>query len=155
MNRKWKLRFLGLAEYIAQWSKDPSTKVGAVIVRPDKSIVSMGFNGFPKGVDDNIERYHNRNIKYELIVHGELNAISFANEPITGCVLFTWPFLPCVRCAGIIIQSGICHVIAPQLPNALKERWEKSLTGTKNMFNEANIIWEANITQEEILQESK
>ena len=47
MNRKWKLRFLGLSEYIAQWSKDPSTKVGAVIVRPDKSIVSMGFNGFP------------------------------------------------------------------------------------------------------------
>lgn len=139
---KWRDRFLKLAEHVAQWSRDPSTKVGAVIVRPNKSIASLGFNGFPQGIDDANERYEDRSIKYDLIVHGEINAISFAQESLVGYTLYTWPFLPCCRCAGIIIQNGINAVIAPVLPDELKERWEGALATTKQMFDEANVAWQ-------------
>lgn len=138
-NEKWIHRFLGLAEHVAQWSRDPSTKVGAVIVRPNKGVASLGFNGFPQGILDSEERYNDRTVKYDLIVHGEINAIAFAQEPLHGYTLYTWPFLPCCRCAGIVIQNGISVVIAPVIPEELKERWEKSLNTTKEMFAEANV----------------
>ena len=70
----WDRRFLGLAAHIATWSKDPSTKVGAVIVRPNKTIVSVGFNGLPRGVDDLDSRYNERALKYAMTVHAEANA---------------------------------------------------------------------------------
>ena len=109
----WNQRFLSLAEHISTWSKDPSTQVGAVIVDDQRRIISTGYNGFPRGVNDFPERYNNRDIKYEMIVHGEINAILFANQSIHGCTLYTWPFMPCSRCAAIVIQSGIRTVVAP------------------------------------------
>jgi len=139
---KWKQRFLELARHVSQWSRDPSTKVGAVIVRPDKSVASIGFNGFPQGVSDAEERYTNRDLKYELIVHGEINAISFTQECIHGYTLFTYPFLPCTRCAGIVIQNGIKQVIAPTLPEHLVARWSQSISLTKSIFDEAGVRWE-------------
>ena len=75
MNDKWKRRFIELAKHISTWSKDPSTQVGAVIVRPDKTIASVGFNGFPRGVDDRPEKLADRPLKYQMIVHAEINAI--------------------------------------------------------------------------------
>ena len=142
MNVKWKRRFLELAEHVSKWSKDPSTKVGAVIVRPNKSVCSVGFNGFPMGMSDDPVIYAERSLKYELIVHGELNAIAFTQEDLTGYTLFTWPFLPCSRCAGPVIQNGITEVVAPKLSPELAERWEQSLRLSKKMFCEACIIWE-------------
>ena len=71
---KWDRRYLDIAKSVSQWSKDPSTKVGAVLVR-DNRIVSVGYNGFPEGVDDSEERYNNRELKYDLVVHAEVNAI--------------------------------------------------------------------------------
>lgn len=93
MDKKWDLRFLRLSQCISTFSKDPSTKVGAVIVRPDKTIASMGFNGFPKKLKDDA-RYNDREVKYSLIVHGEINAILFAKESLTGYTLYTYPFMP-------------------------------------------------------------
>jgi dCMP deaminase len=92
---KWDVRFLELANHIAQWSKDPSTKVGAVIVRPDRTICSVGYNGFPRGVDDNEERYMDRPTKYEFVVHAEANAIIHAREPLHDYILYTYPLMPC------------------------------------------------------------
>ena len=74
---KWDKRWIGVAEHIARFSKDPSTQVGAVIVDGMNRLVSIGYNGFPRGVADDDERYNNRKTKLKLIVHAEANAISF------------------------------------------------------------------------------
>src|SRR3989344_2191240 len=81
---KWDRRFLALAEHVAQWSKDPSTKTGAVIVDPNNRVVSLGYNGFPRGVNDLPERLSNRELKYKIIVHCERNALLFARESVRG-----------------------------------------------------------------------
>ena len=83
MNTDWDKRFLELASVVGSWSKDPSTKVGAVIVNENKQIVSMGYNGFPRGVRDDY-RLENRETKYNLIVHAEANAIIHAKESLEG-----------------------------------------------------------------------
>jgi len=123
-SEKWDRRFLGLAAYLAQWSKDPSTKVGAVIVRPDKTVASLGFNGFPRGAKDDEALYADREWKYAHIIHGEVNATVHAREPVAGYALFTWPMMPCIRCAPIIIQAGIRLFVCPHASeDALSRRW--------------------------------
>lgn len=135
---KWDKRFLALARFVAQWSKDPSTKVGAVIVDSNKRIVSLGFNGFPQGVVDTEERLNTRETKYEITVHAEINAILFSSRDLTGCTLYTWPFPPCSRCAAQVIQSGIKRVVAPGLL-ASDSRWAGSISRATEMFYEANL----------------
>lgn len=132
----WHQRFLDLAQHISGWSKDPSTKVGAVIVDNQRRIISTGYNGFPRGVDDSGDRYENRDVKYEMIVHGEINAILFARQDLQNTTLYTWPFMPCSRCAGIVIQSGIRRVVAPYCDN---HRWVSSFEITKRMFGESGV----------------
>jgi dCMP deaminase len=132
----WNQRFLSLAEHIAQWSKDPSTQVGAVIVDPSRRIISTGYNGLPQGVDDTDYRLHTREIKYEMIVHGEINAILFAKQDLLGSTLYTWPFMPCSRCASIVIQSGIKTVVAPLNDSP---RWKDSFQLSQTMFAEAGV----------------
>ena len=78
MSEKWDRRFLELAEHISTWSKDPSTKVGCVVVGEDREIRSTGFNGFPRGIEDDAERLEDREQKYPLICHAEENAIMHA-----------------------------------------------------------------------------
>lgn len=132
---KWDVRFLDLAEVYASWSKDPSTKVGAVITRGNVQI-SQGYNGFPKNVGDDPALYENREYKYEHIIHGEMNAIITAERNLTGCTLYTVPFLPCSRCAAVIIQSGIVRVVSFQ--NHI-ERWAESLARSEAMFAQAGV----------------
>ena len=132
----WDHRYLGLAEHVSQWSKDPSTKVGAVITQ-DNHIVSIGFNGLPRGVDDTVERLSNRELKYKMIVHGEVNAMLFARQSLHDCTLYTWPFMPCSGCAGQVIQRGIKRVVAPFNDNV---RWVESFKLTEVMFAEAGVL---------------
>ena len=82
MDNKWDGRFVELASHIAKWSKDPSTKCGAVIVRSDKTIASVGYNGFPRGLDDSGKLYDNRSVKYDRVIHAEMNAILNASESL-------------------------------------------------------------------------
>src|SRR5690348_10005783 len=89
---KWDKRFLELAQLVAGWSKDPSTKTGAVIVSPERTIVAVGYNGFPKLMDDAPELYANREVKYSRIVHCEMNAVLNAGHRVDGSTLYTWPF---------------------------------------------------------------
>jgi dCMP deaminase len=134
---KWDNRFLELAKLVASWSKDPSTQTGAVIVRPDRTVISLGFNGFPKGMIDDPEQYANREQKYSKIVHCEMNALIHAREFIEGCTLYTWPFASCDRCVVHMIQAGINRFVFPKLPKELEERWKTSVEKTKQYINEA------------------
>lgn len=136
---KWDKRFLDLAQHIAQWSKDPSTKTGAVIVDDKQRIVSVGFNGFPRGVDDSPERYLDRETKYKLIVHCERNALLFAERNVEGSTLYTWPFMSCSQCAAMVIQSGIKRCVAPVVPPHLWERWGVDMALAAQMFREAGV----------------
>ena len=136
MSEKWDRRFLALAEHVAQWSKDPSTKTGAVIIDSNNRVVSIGYNGFPRGVDDSLERLENRETKYKIIVHCERNALLFARGPVEGCRLYTWPFMCCTPCAAMVIQAGIIEVIAPISDNP---RWIEDFNLSRILFSEAGV----------------
>lgn len=137
MKPHWHKRFLELAAHVAQWSRDPDKKVGAVIARPDKTIASLGFNGFPRGVNDDDARYQDKALKRELVTHAEINAILHAREPLHGYTLYVWPLAPCVRCAASIIQSGISHVVT--IPLKESSQWGETLALAETMFREAGI----------------
>jgi len=138
-SKKWDTRFLELAKLVGSWSKDPSTQVGAVIVDDNNRIVSTGYNGFPRGIQDSEEKLFDREQKYAIIVHAEMNALAFANKSVKDCTLYTWPFEPCSRCAGMIIQSGIKRVVSVIHPD---KRWEKSFQTARQLFQESGIILE-------------
>ena len=108
---KWDERFLQLAAHVAGWSKDPSTKVGAVIA-DGKHVVSLGFNGFPPSTEDREEWLNDRPTKYSLVVHAEVNAILNARRPVKGCTIYVDPLSPCAECAKLIAASGIDRVVS-------------------------------------------
>ncbi len=139
-NLLWDHRFVALAQHISLWSKDPSTKVGAVIVRPNKTIASVGYNGFPRGVDDSPSLYENREIKYARVVHAELNAILNSPERPEGYTIYThscgWG-PACSNCAAAIIQSGIVRVVYDLAP--VVQRAQTSINAGLKMFYEAGI----------------
>lgn len=138
MNEKWDKRFLEMAQLVSTYSKDPSTQTGAVIVRPDKTVASIGYNGFPKQIEDDY-RLSVREEKYELIVHCEMNAVLNTREDLRGCTLYTWPFLSCTRCAVHMLTAGITRFVAPKIPEDLVERWGAALEKTKEIFEEAGV----------------
>lgn len=135
---RWDKRFLELAKLVSSWSKDPSSKVGAVVVDDKNRIVSVGFNGFPMGVEDTEERLNKRELKYELIVHAEANAILCSPKSVSGCRIYVYPYLPCSRCAGAIIQSGIKEVVVEDLP--IPERWVENFNLAKMILGEAGVF---------------
>ena len=133
--KKWNMRFLQMAKMVGSWSKDPSTQVGAVIVDDDRRVISLGYNGFPKGVADN-QRLDDRKEKYKMIVHAERNALLFANTSVKDATIFTYPFMPCPICTGMIIQSGIRRVVSLQTDNP---RWQEDFEISRKMLEEAEI----------------
>jgi dCMP deaminase len=137
--RKWDKRFLHLAEEISGWSKDPSTKCGAVIVRPNRSIASVGYNGFPAGISDDLAIYADREKKYARIIHAEINAILKCEEKPVGYTLYTVPFLTCTRCAVQVMEAGIVRVVAPALPDHLHERWKADVDVAISLYNERGV----------------
>jgi dCMP deaminase len=137
---KWDRHFLALSDFWANLkSKDPSTKTGAVIVHPDRTIVSIGYNGFAKGMRDDPELYADREVKYSRVIHCEMNALIFARQDVTGCTLYTTPFCSCERCVVHMIQAGIKRFVAPVLPERLKERWGKSVALTQAYCDEVDV----------------
>lgn len=137
--QKWDRRMLDVAKLHSEWSKDPSTKTGAVIVRPDRTECSHGYNGFPRNISDDPKIYENREEKYRRIVHCEMNALLTAPEPVKGYTLYTWPFMSCERCCVHVIQAGISRCVAPAIPPHLQERWKDSLNLSTGLFNEAGV----------------
>lgn len=137
---KWDYRFCELAKFVAEWSKDPNAKVGAVIFSKRGGDISVGYNGFPMGVEDSAERLENSDIKLELIVHAEQNAIIAAGARADGATIFVWGKPVCARCAGSIIQAGIKRVVALS-PDSVEKESKWHLTGqyALQMFSEAGI----------------
>ena len=147
-SEKWDRRFLALAEHVAQWSKDPSTKVGAVLVGADNIVVGLGYNGFARGVDDSDERLNNRDLKYKYVVHAEVNAILMAGIKAQGADLYVWPSfsIPCIchDCCKTAIQAGVKSVVglspSPEYAERAK-RWQDSLDAARAMCDEAGVTY--------------
>lgn len=139
MTREKDIQFLEDARHAARKSKDPSTKCGAVIIRPDRSEVARGYNGFPRKMKDLPEWYLDRGVKLSRVIHAEMNAIMFSNERLDGCTLYTWPFLPCDRCAVHVIQKGIIRVVAPPCPPDKLEKWGAVFELSKAYFQECGV----------------
>lgn len=140
--KKWDMRMLGLAQFISGWSKDPSTQVGAVVSRPDWTVASLGYNGFPRGVPDLLEFYEDREKKLDLVVHGEMNALLSAREPLHGYTIHVWPpaYGPsCARCAVHIIQAGIKRVVGVRCAPLEDSRWEESCRRAAWLYEEAGV----------------
>jgi dCMP deaminase len=138
MSNKWDKRFISVARLIATWSKDPSTKVGAVIVDSHNRIVSTGFNGFPRGV---IDTETPRDIKLLRTIHAEENALLFAKCDVEGMTIYvTHP--PCARCAAKLIQAGIKRVVCVPADDYFTERWADDLREAFAMYNQASVFVE-------------
>lgn len=133
---KWDLRFLDLAAHIAGWSKDPSTKVGAVIADAAHRIISLGFNGYASGVEDTIL---SREQKLARTIHAEANALHFAAQDVHGCSIYV-THAPCSHCAAHIIQRGITRVVFDEPSVDFLSRWEDSYNEARAMFSEAGTI---------------
>lgn len=139
-NTLWHSRFLNLAKQIASFSKDPSTKVGCVLVR-DRRIISTGYNGFPRGISDSFERLNDREHKYEMTVHAEINAVTTAalhgvsTEGSTAYVTFQ----PCSRCAAVLINAGIREVYVTA-DSIIPDRWLDNMILAANLLKEAGVL---------------
>lgn len=108
----WDAWFMGFAAHAATKSKDPNTRVGCVLVGPDREIRSTGYNGLPRGVRDLEERMQ-RPTKYYLTAHAEENAVAQAariGARLKGCSAYV-THEPCARCARSLIQAGISKVV--------------------------------------------
>lgn len=138
MINKWDKFFLDMAKLTSTMSKDPSTQTGAVIVRPDRSVVSVGYNGFPRLMPDVPEWYDNREEKYSRIIHCEKNAMIQAKCDLTGCTLYTYPFLTCDRCFVEMVQAGIVRFVCPKCPEDKKERWEPAFQKVRGYAGDIN-----------------
>ena len=136
----WDWRFINIAKEVQSWSKDPSTKCGAVLVK-DRRIIATGYNGFPMGISDNISRYLDRDYKLAGVVHAEPNALFNAarnGASTEGSAMYiTWP--PCSQCASAIIQSGIVKVVCPH-PECGPERWRKQFMMARDLLYEAQVL---------------
>lgn len=138
---KWTKRYLNLAKQVSTWSKDPSRKIGAVAVGSHGQVLSQGYNGFPRGVNDTEERLNNREEKYKYTVHAEMNCIYNAclnGISLNEATLYVYGLPVCEKCAPGIIQVGIKKVI--MFCNEKVDTWETSYELAKKMFDEAGII---------------
>lgn len=147
-NSKWDQYFLKMVDLVADKSKDRSTKCGAVIVGPDMEVLSTGYNGFPRGVNDDIESRHERPAKYTYTEHAERNAIFNAARSgiaLKGTTMYiAWSGAPCAECSRAVIQAGIAHVVAPKDKKFAGKgsQWDYSLSQGMEMLLEAGVTFE-------------
>jgi dCMP deaminase len=137
---KWDNRYLSLAKEVATWSKDPSSQVGAVSVGAKKEVLSQGFNGFPRGINDLAERYNDRETKYKFVVHAEMNAIynaTYSGTSLDGATLYIYGLPICSECAKGIIQVGIKRVVIEKSKEL--DNWNDSVKLSQEMFDEAGV----------------
>ena len=143
LSNKWDARYIRLAREVASWSKDPSRKIGAVAVGAKGQVLAQGYNGFPRGIDDSEERYNDRERKYGLVVHAEMNVIynaTYNGVSLDGATLYVTGLPVCSECAKGIIQVGIKRVVMDEI--IIPDSWQDSWLKTKDMFNETNIQWD-------------
>jgi dCMP deaminase len=134
------LKFWPLVEAVASMSKDPSTKVGALALDKNFNIISTGYNGFPRGVNDDPARYADRETKLRLVSHAEQNLIAqaaYGGRSLKGATLLVSSLFPCSNCAKSIIQSGVVRVISPH--PSCEPRWAVESKWATILFDEAQV----------------
>lgn len=139
---KWDERFMQMAVQVASWSKDRSRKVGCVIVGPNREIRSVGYNGFPRGVDDDVESRHKRPAKYSFVTHAEANSCFNAARvgiSLEWCTAYV-PWFPCAGCAGALVQSGIVELVYGQVPDFNDPQWGEEFKIAFTILEEAEVI---------------
>ena len=139
--KAWGDRYIHLAKEISTWSKDPSTQVGAVVIGNNGEVLSQGYNGFPRSIKDTPQRLKNRERKYNLVVHAEMNAIynaSLNGVSLKGSTLYVYGLPICNECAKGVIQVGIDKVIATR-PADYNKEWDESIKDAKALFKEAEV----------------
>jgi len=142
----WDSLFMSMVYLIAMKSKDVSTHVGAVVVDDNHIVRSMGYNGLPRGINDNISIRQERPEKYFWYEHAERNAIYNRTLPLDGCTMYT-NGAPCSDCVRAIIQSGIKEVVIDKKWDN-DTKWSESCDVGNVMFNEANVrvrFWDGDI----------
>ena len=143
LSNKWDKRYLKLAAGVANWSKDPSSKIGAIAVGSKGQVLAQGYNGFPRGISDSFDRYANKDVKYKFVVHAEMNCIytaTYNGVSLDGATLYVHGLPVCSDCAKGIIQVGIRKVIMPL--DEYPMHWLKSFAYSSELFAEAGVIYE-------------
>jgi dCMP deaminase len=138
----WDARWLGLADEVGSWSKDRSTKVGCIVIGSARQLLTAGYNGFPRRVNDDVDERHERPEKYLWTEHAERNAIyNAARHGVQlqdGVMYVSW--FPCADCARAIIQSGIRGLVTSRLTDdSLRARWKDHHEVAKIMLEEAGV----------------
>ena len=150
MSDRWDMHWLGDCLKWSEMSKDPNTRVGSVIVGPDRETRSTGFNGFPRNIADTAERLLDRETKNSLMVHAEHNAILNAariGTPVKGCTLYVactdatgdiWSGPPCIACTLALIQAGITEVVGWPFKDG-ESKWKENIEQARLLLAEAGI----------------
>lgn len=140
--KTWDERFLAVSQVIAGWSKDPSTKVGAIAVSVDRRILAQGYNGFPSGSRDLIANYENREVKYQMIVHAEANIIYNACRHQSGLhssTVFVYGTYPCPECIKALAQVGVTRIVFQLGESGNAKKWEVDFLVSKRIMHELSI----------------
>ena len=143
LSSKWDRRYLELAQQVSTWSKDPSRQIGAVAVGSKGQVLAQGYNGFPRGMPDNMSWYMDRNIKYKYVVHAEMNVIynaTYNGVSLDGSTLYVYGLPVCSDCAKGVIQVGIKRVVMPS--QEIPDHWLESWNLTSRMFKEAGVDYD-------------
>lgn len=139
----WDQRYLKLAYEVSQWSKDPSSKIGAIAVGSKRQVLAQGFNGFPRGLKDDFARLHDREVKYKFVVHAEMNVIynaTYNGVSLDGATLYVYGLPICSECAKGVIQVGIKRVVMPN--QKIDGKWLDSWLTSEAFFEEAGVKFE-------------
>lgn len=123
---KWPIRFMNMAKMVSTWSKDPSSKIGAVAVNDERNILATGYNGFPKGIADTDDRLNDRDEKYPRIVHAEMNALMNAlynGVSLKGATLYVYGLPVCSDCTKCVIQAGVKSLWIMLPSDSTPEKW--------------------------------
>jgi dCMP deaminase len=131
---------MDLAGFVGSWSKDRSRQVGCVLVAPDNTVRSIGFNGFPRGLNDDHDSRHERPSKYQWTEHAERNAIYAAARngiPLAGCRIYL-PWFPCVDCARAIVQAGLVELVCFK-PDLTDAQWGEGFKVAIELLEEAGV----------------
>lgn len=138
-NNKWDQCFLEIAQAASKLSKDPSTQCGAVIIDRNRRIISTGYNGLPRGVPDDDAVLNSREKKYKRVIHAEINALLFAHQDLSDCVIYVYPVPPCAQCTAAIIQSGIREIVTIEAGGDFAARWNDDLIAAREMCADAGV----------------
>ena len=142
-SNKWDLRYLALAEQVSKWSKDPSRQIGAVAVGSKGQVLAQGYNGFPRGIDDSLTAYYDREKKYKYVVHAEMNVIynaTYNGTSLDGSTLYVHGLPVCSECSKGVIQVGIKRVVMPK--QEIPDHWKDSWQLTKSLFEQAGVSYD-------------